>query len=92
MTVALEELSDCLADKKDTLEEIERQELSDMIANYLRGKSIEQQAIFIKRYFYLMEIKELAGDLQIKENTVKSILFRMRKELKMYLEGEGIFI
>ena len=92
VTVALEELSDCLADKKDTLEEIERQELSDMIANYLRGKSIEQQAIFIKRYFYLMEIKELAGDLQIKENTVKSILVRIMKEIKRYLEGERGFI
>lgn len=92
MTVALEELSDCLADGKDTLEEIERQELSDMIAEFLRKKSRQQQAIFIKRYFYLMEIRELAHELQMKENTIKSILFRMRKELKAYLEGEGIYI
>ncbi len=63
-----------------------------MIAEYLRGKSREQQAIFIKRYFYLMEIKELARELQMKENTIKSILFRMRKELKVYLEGEGVYI
>ncbi|MCI8377401.1 MAG: RNA polymerase sigma factor [Lachnospiraceae bacterium] len=92
VTVALEELSDCLSDGKDALEEIEKRELSDMIAEYLRGKSREQQAIFIKRYFYLMEIKELAGELQMKENTIKSILFRMRKELKVYLEGEGVYI
>lgn len=92
VTVALEELSDCLTDGKDTLEELEKQELSDLIAKYLRGKSREQQAIFIKRYFYLMEIRELAGDLQMKENTIKSILFRMRKELKVYLEGEGVYI
>ena len=92
VTVALDELSDCLSDGKDMLEEIEKQELSDMIAKYLRGKSREQQAIFIKRYFYLMEIKELAGDLRMKENTIKSILFRMRKELRAYLEGEGIYI
>lgn len=92
VTVALDELSDCLTDGKDTLEKIEKQELSDTIAAYLRGKSKEQQAIFIKRYFYLMEIKELAADLQMKENTIKSILFRMRKELRVYLEGEGIYL
>ena len=92
VTVALEELSDCLTDGKDTMEKIEGQELSDIIAEYLRAKSPEKQAIFIKRYFYLMDIKELAAELQMKENTVKSVLFRMRKELKEYLEGEGVYI
>lgn len=92
MSVALEELSDCLTDGTDISEEVEKQELSTVITSYLKGKSREQQAVFIKRYFYMMDIGELAASLSMKENTVKSILFRMRKELKKYLEKEGIYI
>ena len=92
VSVALEELSDCLSDGREVSEEMEKKDLTDAIAAWLRGKSSEQQAVFIRRYFYMMEISELAEGLCMKENTVKSILFRMRKELKIYLEGEGIYL
>ena len=92
VSVALEELSECLSDGREVSENLEKQELSDAITTYLRGKSSEQQAVFIRRYFYMMDMKELAESLQMKENTVKSILFRMRKELKIHLEGEGIYL
>lgn len=92
VSVALEELSDCLTDGREITEKLEKQELSEVITSWLKGKSREQQAVFIKRYFYMMEIKELAAGLHMKENTVKSMLFRMRKELRNYLEGEGIYL
>ena len=92
VSIALDELSECISDGHEVSEKLEKQELSDAITAYLRGKSREQQAVFIRRYFYMMEIKELAEGLDMKENTVKSILFRMRKELKIHLEGEGIYL
>ena len=44
----------------------------------------------MKRYFYVMDIKEIAEELDIKEGTVKSILSRMRKKLAVWLEKEAV--
>ena len=92
VSVALDELSECLSDGREISEKLEGQILTEAITAYLRGKNREHQAVFIRRYFYMMDIKELAEGLHMKENTVKSILFRMRKELKIHLEGEGIYL
>lgn len=92
ITMALEELSDCISDGRRVEERMEQKELTDAIAAYLRGKDELKRSIFIQRYFYLIEVKELAARFQMKENTVKSILFRMRKELGNYLQKEGIYL
>ncbi len=90
VTMALEELSECIADGTRVEDHLEKKVLADAIAAYLKKKSERDRVIFVKRYFYLMEVRELAKAMQMKENTIKSILFRMRGELKGYLKKEGI--
>ncbi len=92
VTMALDELSDCISDGKRVEERMERRVLTDAITVFLRGKEEVKRNMFIQRYFYLMEVKEIAMRFQMKENTVKSILYRMRKELGKYLRKEGIDI
>ena len=50
----------------------------------------EIRKIFVRLYFWSVQVKELAGNLNISEGKVKSQLFRMRAKLKMHLEKEGI--
>ena len=46
--------------------------------------------IFISRYWFLYPIRDIAKNYNISESKAASLLFRMRNELKIYLEQEGI--
>lgn len=92
VTVALEELSECLSDGRKVEEKTEQKVLIDVIAAFLKDKKEVKRYIFMQRYFYLRDIKDIADSLHMKENTVKSILFRMRKELYGWLEKEEIYL
>ena len=59
---------------------------------FLKQKSEQKRTIFIQRYFYFAEISDIADRMGMKESSVRSALSRMRKELKNYLEQEGIAI
>ena len=45
--------------------------------------------MFVRRYFYLDTIEAIAKGFRCSESKVKTRLFRMRKELRRYLEKEG---
>ena len=46
--------------------------------------------IFLRRYWYLSSIKEIAKDLGMSESKIKMMLLRLRKEFRTYLEKEGV--
>lgn len=51
---------------------------------------VEARHLFIRRYWYLDSIGELADRFYMSESKVKSMLFRTRNKLRSYLEKEGI--
>ena len=55
----------------------------------MNAQQQEKRIIFMRRYFYLDSITEIAERLGIKESKVKTTLFRTRKELREYLQKEG---
>ncbi len=65
-------------------------ELSEAIDRFLRGLSREKRVIFVLRYFNGEPLGEIAGRIGCGEGRIKSVLWRLRKELKKYLEREGI--
>ena len=73
-------------------EQIELRELSTSIARFLNRQSERNRAIFLQRYFYMMQTKEIAEKLGIREGTVRSILSRMRKDLRGWLEKEAVYL
>lgn len=88
-TVQLTELEECLS-RPDTVEsQYENGELSSAISNFLRTLEPEKRNIFIRRYWFSDNIIDIAGRFEISESKVKSILFRVRKQLKKHLESEG---
>ena len=48
--------------------------------------------IFVKRYWYLAPVKSIADDMGCTEGKVKMSLHRTRKQLRQYLEQEGITV
>lgn len=90
MTVALDELSACIPVSDSTETMVEQQALIDALDRFLDALKSEQRKIFLRRYWYISSIREIASDLGISESKVKTTLLRTRTALKEHLEKEGI--
>lgn len=88
--LALSELEECIP-ASATVEQIaEEKELVASINRFLYAQPEQKRNIFIRRYWYLYSIRDIAVAYQMSESKVASALFRMRSELKAHLEKEGI--
>ena len=90
LEVALEELNECVLANDSVEKEFDYNELVDALNNFLSKLPHEKRKIFIERYWYLYSIKEISLKNEISESNVKTILLRIRNQLKNYLE-EGDF-
>ena len=92
MEVALDELGDCIP-SSDTIEDlVAAAELEQILHRFLRSLPERECNVFLRRYWYVEEYREIADRYQMRLNTVKTLLFRVRGKLKAYLEQEGIVI
>lgn len=84
------EMEQCLTTNVTIEDELDAKLLSEAISRFLRQQSREKCAIFLKRYFYGEKYSSIAKDLGYKENTVRVIVFNMRKSLSEYLREANI--
>lgn len=84
-----QEMQECIPAKNDTEAEIEANYLSRLIDEFLETCSEEQQNVFVRRYWYFDSVTQIAKIYGFSQSKVKTMLFRMRSELKMYLEEGG---
>lgn len=85
------ELSDELGkNAPDVSVQVGQQEFGRAIADFLKGQAKHKQQIFIRRYWYGESVKELAKTFGYRESKVKSILFRLRRQLWNTLKKEGM--
>ena len=66
--------------------------LGELIDKFLRSEKSEAQLIFMRRYFFLDSVTEIAKMYNYSESKVKSVLFRTRKRLEKFLVKEGFDI
>lgn len=92
MAVALSELEDCIPDKSVCAQAVEGNELSEVIDEWLASIDKDKRQIFMRRYFLMEPVEVLSKKLGVKKNTAASILRRLRKYLKKYLEEKGYSI
>ena len=90
--LALSELEECVPAPRGVEEAVEEQELTAALNRFLYAQSAPRRSIFIRRYWYLVPIRELAGEFGMSERAMTSLLFRMRRQLKRFLEQEGILL
>ena len=92
LTLLLSELEEVLPAQSDVHREIEEKEIAAHISTFLRNLDLEKRMIFIRRYWYCEEIKQIAEEFGYSESKIKTSLFRIRANLKAYLEKEGVWI
>ena len=81
-----DELSEVLGACDDGLES---SLLRDAINRFLGSIEKEKRIIFVRRYWYMSEVRGISASLGISEGKVKMTLSRLRTELKNFLEKEG---
>ena len=87
----LEELRDCIgADPWD--EKLTELVLRDAVNRFLRRQFPLRRAVFLRRYWAMEPIADIAKALGLRQGQTRTILYRMRRELKEELEKEDITI
>ena len=92
MMLALDELAECVPDRRSTEEAVEAAELERLINEFLHTLPQRECSVFLRRYWYMEEYSEIALRYGMNLNTVKTSLFRTRARLKSFLEKEGIVL
>ncbi len=92
VAVALDELSECVGGGKNPADEAEMNALRESILKFLTKLSDREQGIFLRRYFYMEEMADIALRYKMKETNVRLILSRTRKKLHTYLGKEGFAV
>ncbi len=70
----------------------DRLALREAIGEFVGGLDQMRRRIFLKRYFYMQPVREIAYEMGLSVGTVKSHLYRMRRSLGDHLLRRGISI
>lgn len=88
LPLALDELAECAAARGSTDGIAERMALEELMNRFLASLPEQTRNIFMRRYWFLSPVKEIAADFSVSESAVKMTLLRARKELKRLLMKE----
>ena len=90
ITLIWEELGEMLPDRDTPEQHWERRAIAAALGRFLRGLRPEERIVFLRRYWYVDTIAEIAVRYGISESAVQMRLNRTRAKLCTYLEKEGI--
>lgn len=91
--VVLDELNEVIGDSEsDGRNLTDELTLKYALNAFVGSLNQETREIFVRRYWYLSSIKEIASDYGLKESKVKVTLLRTRELLREFLRKEGIVI
>ena len=79
--LALEELGECVPDPTEIDSRLNQELLRERIEAFLRGESQQARTVFVRRYFYLEDIKSIARRFDLRESNVLMMLSRTRKKM-----------
>ena len=88
VTVCIDELGECISDG-DVEGQIEERQLSELINRFLSSLDTADRRIFISRFYYNMEYKQIAGKYGLGLSAVKMSVKRTKEKLKKQLDKEG---
>ena len=90
--LVLSELEACVPSEMTVEQTVEENELAAAIDRFLYSKPKLNRNVFVRRYYHLYAIRDIADAYEMSESKVASLLFRMRNELRQFLEKEGIML
>ena len=92
LTISIEELESAISSGLSVEEEYDAKELGKVISEYIRQLSERQRYIFVDRYYMAESVEKTAEDLGVSPQTVYRELEKIKRGLKKYLEGKGIYV
>ena len=90
VTLALEELEDCVAGLQNVEMEYERKELIRAYVKFLDTLPVTERRVFLCRYWYVDSVEAIAGKFGFSQSKVKTMLYRTRVKLRKQLAEEGL--
>ena len=87
--LALDELEECVSGEGNAESEAERRELREKLNAFLRALPPTERQVFLRRYWYMDPVADIAGRFACSESRIRSMLYRTRKKLRAMLEEEG---
>ena len=89
ITLALEELDNCVDGTQDIEASSDARELSVCLNRFLDSLPKAERDIFLRRYWFFEPIAVIAESCGFTQSKVTSMLHRMRGKLRKQLEKEG---
>ena len=89
ITLALEELENCVAGTQNVETELERKEIIRAYVKFLDALPITERRVFLCRYYYVESIETIADKFSFSQSKVKTMLHRTRAKLRKQLAKEG---
>ena len=90
VTLALDELEDCVAGLQNVEMEYERKELIRAYVKFLDTLPITERRVFLCRYWYVDSVDTIAAKFGFSQSKVKTMLYRTRAKLRKQLAEEGL--
>lgn len=90
MDTCFEELEECLPSAGSGTETANDLYLKIVIEQFLDHLDADSRLMFVRRYWYGDSVRNIARIFRISENNASVRLHRIRKELKDYMEKEGV--
>ena len=89
VTVALDELAECIPSGSDPVAEVAAKELVAAINRFLDTLPYTERKVFLMRYFDLASLRDIEAKFKMSNSKVKSMLHRTRSNLRIALQEEG---
>ncbi len=83
------EMEECIPAPDVAAEKEDAEILTGLINSFLETCSKEQRLVFVRRYWYFDPVNSIAVACGFSPAKVKTMLFRLRADLKQYLEKGG---
>ncbi len=87
---SLEELSECVAEGSLTV--ADEVAISNAINGFLSSLPTRTRMIFMRKYWYMDSVTDIAAAFGMSESAVKITLHRTRAKFRKHLEKEGITV
>ena len=85
-------MEQCIPAVNDVESYVDGVEIGRVISTFLRKQPKEKRIIFMHRYYYCDTVLSIAKRFGYSESKVKIMLYRMRKDLRVYLTKDGYFL
>lgn len=90
INLVLDELSESIPSGFSVEQEVDAKALGETLNKFLGNLKETERDMFLRRYWYMDSVKDIAEMFGCGESKVKTTLFRIRKKLLATIESEGL--